>query len=157
MQIIKKAISQLRPSPYNPRKDLTPDDPEYQKLKKSILEFDYVDPIIWNKKTDRVVGGHQRLKILKEIGRKQIDVSVVNLSDTKEKALNVALNKVQGEWDYPKLKDLLIELDTGAFDMELTGFDMEELEQLLTNPGPPPEAEAEESNTTKCPECGFEW
>lgn len=160
MQIITKSISQLRPSPYNPRKDLTPDDPEYQKLKKSILEFDYVDPIIWNKKSNRVVGGNQRLKILKEIGRKEAEVSVVDLPDDKEKALNLALNRHRGEWDYPKLKDLLIELDTGALDMEITGFDAEELEKLLVKTGSIPPKDDEDPNDEsiiKCPECGHEW
>ncbi len=156
MQIETLKITDLKPSLYNPRKDLTPDDPEYQKLKKSILEFDYIDPIIWNKRSNRVIGGHQRLKILKEIGRDEIEVSVVDLPDDKEKALNIALNKISGEWDYPKLKDLLIELDTGAWDMELTGFDIEELEQLMTNPGPPPETKKNES-PKKCPECGYEF
>ena len=70
---------------------------------------------MWNKKTNRVVGGHQRLKILEEIGKEEVEVSVVDLPDDKEKALNLALNRIQGEWDYPKLKDLLLELDTGAW------------------------------------------
>jgi ParB-like chromosome segregation protein Spo0J len=81
MKIIKKKISELYPAAYNPRKDLQPDDPEYQRLKKSIIEFDYVDPVIWNKRSDRVVSGHQRLKIMKELGREVIEVSVVDLPE----------------------------------------------------------------------------
>jgi ParB-like chromosome segregation protein Spo0J len=53
-------IEDLMPAEYNPRKDLQSGDPEYEKLKKSILEFDYIDPIIWNERTGRVVGGHLR-------------------------------------------------------------------------------------------------
>ncbi len=105
--------------------------PEYEKLKKSILEFDYIDPIIWNQRTGRVVGGHQRIKILQELGYKEIDVSVVDLPEDKEKALNLALNKISGDWDLPKLKDLLQELEASDFDIEITGFDTDEINGIL--------------------------
>ncbi len=131
--IIKKIpIDQVNPAPYNPRKDLQPEDPEYQKLQKSIDEFDIVEPLIWNKRSGNLVGGHQRLKILIARGDTEVEVSVVDLDDAKERALNLALNKISGEWDNPKLKDLLEELDTGAFDMEITGFSIEEIEDLMT-------------------------
>lgn len=129
--------SKLNPAPYNPRKDLTPEDPAYKKLKKSIIEFDYIDPIIWNIQTGNIVGGHQRLKILDELnhskknGDYKLQVSVVDLTPHKEKVLNIALNKHSGEWDYPKLKDLIVEIDTGEIDIEITGFDQEELERLF--------------------------
>ena len=132
MEILSIAVKEINPAEYNPRKDLKPGDPEYEKLKKSILEFDMVEPLVWNKQTGNLVGGHQRLKILQELGIKKVDVSVVDLSPVKEKALNIALNKIQGEWDFPKLKDLLQELDTGGFDMEITGFDPGEIEELMT-------------------------
>ena len=64
MQIAKLKTEQLTPSDYNPRKDLKPGDPEYDKLKCSIEQFGYVEPVIWNKTTGHVVGGHQRLKVL---------------------------------------------------------------------------------------------
>ena len=132
MEIVTLDIDKINPAVYNPRKDLKPGDPEYDKLKKSILEFDMVEPLVWNEKTGNLVGGHQRLKILKELGIKQVEVSVVNLSEVKEKALNLALNKISGEWDFPKLKDLLEEIDTGEFDIEITGFDEMEIEDLMT-------------------------
>ena len=132
MEILAIATDKIKPAVYNPRKDLKPGDPEYIKLKKSILEFDMVEPLVWNKRTGNLVGGHQRLKVLKELGIKQVEVSVVDLSPVKEKALNLALNKIQGEWDFPRLKDLLEELDTGDFDMEITGFDLKEIEDLMS-------------------------
>ncbi len=132
MKISKIPIGQLNPAAYNPRKDLQPGDPEYEKLKRSMQEFGYVEPIVWNKKTGNIVGGHQRYKILLDMGMQEVDCVVVDLDETKEKALNVALNKIQGDWDYIKLKDLMQELDTGEFDLELTGFDMEEIEDLMT-------------------------
>lgn len=125
-------IGRLNPAKYNPRKDLKPGDSEYDKLKKSILEFDLVEPLVWNRRSGNLVGGHQRLKILSELGHTEVEVSVVDMPDNREKALNLALNKISGEWDYPMLKDLLEELDTGAFDMEITGFDLKEIEDLMT-------------------------
>jgi DNA modification methylase len=132
MQVNKIPISQLNPAKYNPRKDLQPGDPEYEKLKRSMQEFGYVEPIVWNKRTGNIVGGHQRYKVLLDMGMSEVDCVVVDLDETKEKALNLALNKIQGDWDYLKLKDLLQELDTGEFDLELTGFDMGEIEDLMT-------------------------
>ena len=131
MEIQKISIDKLKPAKYNPRKNLKPGDPEYEKIKRSIEEFGYVEPIIWNKRTGNVVGGHQRLKILNELGETEIDCVIVDMDETHEKALNIALNKISGEWDMPMLKDLLQELDTGAFDMALTGFDVQELEELM--------------------------
>lgn len=109
MKIIKKKIDNLKPSDYNPRKDLKPGDKEYEKLKTSIKEFGYVEPVIWNETTGRVVGGHQRLKVLKDLGYTEIDCVIVNLTDEKEKALNVALNKISGEWNNDLLASLLKE------------------------------------------------
>jgi hypothetical protein len=132
VEIRKIPIEQLNPAAYNPRKDLQPGDPEYEKLKRSMQEFGYVEPIVWNKRTGNIVGGHQRYKVLLDMGMSEVDCVVVDLDETKEKALNVALNKISGDWDMPKLKDILQELDTGAFDIELTGFDMDEIEDLMT-------------------------
>lgn len=132
MKIIKKKIDDLLPAVYNPRKDLTPEDKEYQKIKRSIEEFGYVEPIIYNVATNTIVGGHQRLKVLKELGYTEIEVVEIEETEEREKALNIALNKIEGEWDMAALKDLLQDLDTGNLDMALTGFDDWEIEQLMT-------------------------
>jgi ParB-like chromosome segregation protein Spo0J len=132
MNIKKMQIDDLIPADYNPRKDLTENDKEYQKLKRSIQEFGYVEPIIFNQKTGLIVGGHQRLKVLKDLGHDEVDCVVVDIDETKEKALNIALNKISGEWDFSKLKDLLLEIDTGEIDISLTGFDLTEIENLMT-------------------------
>lgn len=131
MEIIKKKIEELIPADYNPRKDLKPGDPEYEKLKRSISEFGYVDPVIWNKRTSRVVGGHQRLKVLKDSGIKELECVVVDLSEEKEKALNIALNKISGDWDKDKLALLITDLQGTDLDVSLTGFDTEELDALF--------------------------
>lgn len=103
MEIRKVPISLLNAAPYNPRKDLQPGDPEYQKIARSIEKYGCVEPIIWNEKTGNVIGGHQRLKVLAATGAVEVDVSVVQLSLEDEKALNLALNKISGQWDNEKL------------------------------------------------------
>lgn len=131
MQIEKKKVIDLVPADYNPRKDLKSGDKEYEKLKRSIDEFGYVDPLIWNKRTSRLVGGHQRLKVLKDMGIDEVDVVVVDMDEEKEKALNVALNKISGNWDKDKLMLLITDLQGEDFDVSLTGFDPEELDDLF--------------------------
>lgn len=122
--------AELKAAEYNPRKDLQPEDAEYQKLRRSIEQFGYVEPIIWNERTGRVVGGHQRLKVLLEKGQEDIEAVVVDLDEKDEKILNVLLNKVKGRWDIGRLTDLLAELnEAGA--MEPTGFEDWELQSLL--------------------------
>ena len=131
MNIEKKNVKDLLPADYNPRKDLKPGDPEYEKLKRSIEQFGYVEPVIWNEKTGRVVGGHQRLKVLTDMGINEVDVVVVDMDTEKEKALNIALNKISGEWDTEKLALVIADLQGTDFDVSLTGFDPEELEDLF--------------------------
>ena len=131
MLIEKKNTAELLPADYNPRKDLKPGDKEYEKLKRSIEQFGYVEPVIWNKTTGRVVGGHQRLKVLIDMGMTEVDCVVVELSEEKEKALNVALNKISGEWDNDKLALLIADLQGTDFDVSLTGFEPAELESLF--------------------------
>ncbi|MBQ1363323.1 MAG: DNA modification methylase [Oscillospiraceae bacterium] len=131
MNIEKKNVKDLLPADYNPRKDLKPGDPEYEKLKRSIEQFGYVEPVIWNEKTGRVVGGHQRLKVLTDMGITEVDVVVVDMDTEKEKALNIALNKISGEWDTEKLALVIADLQGTGFDVSLTGFDPEELEDLF--------------------------
>lgn len=131
MNIQTLKLSELNPAKYNPRKKLKPGDAEYEKLKRSIEEFGYVEPVIWNKQTGNVVGGHQRLKVLLDLGQTEIDCVVVDLDPQREKALNLALNKIQGEWDETKLAHLMADLDAGAFDVSLTGFDAAEIDELL--------------------------
>jgi len=132
MQLVD--ITKLNPAKYNPRVDLQPGDPEYEKLKRSIKEFGYVEPIVWNSRTGNVVGGHQRLKILKDEGEAKIKVSVVDLNDSQEKALNIALNKISGDWDEEKLSQIFKDLQEDVdIDMKLTGFEIEEINDIVAN------------------------
>lgn len=131
MLIEKMKTENLLPADYNPRKDLKPGDEEYEKLKRSIEQFGYVEPVIWNRTTGRVVGGHQRLKVLIDMGIGEVDCVVVEMDENKEKALNVALNKISGEWDKDKLALLISDLQAEDFDVSLTGFDAAEIDDLF--------------------------
>lgn len=132
MNIQTVSIHQINPATYNPRIDLQSSDPEYQKLKQSIETFDYIEPMVWNKRTGTLVSGHQRFKVLKELGYEQIDVSVVDLPEDREKALNIALNKIQGRWDEEKLVALLSELSgIPDFNVSLSGFEQPEISNLF--------------------------
>ena len=124
-------VERLLPADYNPRKDLKPRDAEYEKLKRSIEQFGYVEPVIWNKTTGRVVGGHQRLKVLLDMGITEVECVVVEMDEEKEKALNIALNKISGEWDKDKLALLISDLQGTDFDVSLTGFEPAEIDALF--------------------------
>ena len=145
MNFIKKNINDLKYASYNPRKKLEPEDKEYQKIKKSIEEFGYVEPIIINK-DNTIIGGHQRLTILKDLGYEEVEVIQIDIDKTKEKALNIALNKITGEWDYALLGDLLLDLDTQNYDLEITGFDLDEIEGIMAPLGLEEEREAVEDD-----------
>lgn len=124
-------IEQINAAEYNPRVDLRPGDLEYEKLRRSIEQFGYIDPIIWNERTGNMVGGHQRYKIMvNELGHAELTVSVVDLDDQQEKLLNLALNKVSGRWDDQALYRLLDDLQVSGADLALSGFDLEEFEDL---------------------------
>jgi len=128
LRIEKKKISELKEFPGNPRSiDLR----TLEKLKKSIQEFGYVEPLVWNERTGHVVGGNQRLKVLKSLGIEEVDVVVINISEVQEKTLNLALNRIQGDWDYDLLKEILTDIEELNGDLDLTGFTEEELELFL--------------------------
>ncbi len=132
MKIQKVSVTEINPAPYNPRLDLKPGAPSYEKLKRSIAEFGCVEPLVWNQQTGNLVGGHQRFKVLLEQGITEVEVSIVDLPLEREKALNLALNKIQGGWDEQKLAALLEELSrVPDFDVGLTGFDLPEISELL--------------------------
>lgn len=129
MNVVEMPIAELAAAPYNPRKALKAGDLEYAKLRRSIEEFGLVDPVIWNSRTKRVVGGHQRLTVLRDLGHTTAPTVVVDLDEKREKALNVALNKIAGAWDLTLLCDLLKEMEVSGEDVTLSGFDPKEIER----------------------------
>lgn len=125
-------LSELTPAAYNPRKDLTPEDAEFQKLVRSMEEFGVVEPIIWNKRTGHIVGGHQRLKAMLALGKTEETVVVIDCDLHDEKILNVTLNRAKGRWDDEKLAELLRELDAaGAGKVKITGFEDWEMQGII--------------------------
>lgn len=132
MEFKKLKIDTLIPASYNPRKKLKPGDPEFEKIKNSITEFGYVDPIIVNSDMT-IIGGHQRWSVLKTLGYTEVDCVVVEIDKTKEKALNIALNKVTGEWNKELLADLIKDLQSLDYDVSFTGFDPPEIDELFND------------------------
>ncbi|MGC9676050.1 ParB N-terminal domain-containing protein [Staphylococcus warneri] len=131
INIQKMKLDDITPANYNPRIELNENDPEYDKIKNSIEQFGYVDPIIYNKRTNTIVGGHQRYTVLRDLGYEEVDVSVVDMDEQDEMALNVALNKVEGEWDKDKLKDVIEQLEEDK--LVFTGFDDDEIDSLMND------------------------
>lgn len=132
-------IRDIDPAPYNPRKI----DPEQlAHLERSIREFGFVDPVIVNA-DGTLIGGHQRIKAAKRIGMTEVPAVHVDLDKTREKALNVALNKIAGTWDEPMLVKVLTELDADGYDVSFTGFETSEIEKMMAR------LEAERKETTE--------
>lgn len=144
MRFEKRKLAELRPAAYNPRKKLTPSDPEYVQIRNSINEFGYADPIVINA-DGTIIKGHQRCTVMMDLGFTEAEVIVLDIQDkAKEKALNIALNKITGKWDNAILKDLLVELDLDGYDFSVTGFQRTDLEDLIQELDVPPEATQDE-------------
>lgn len=120
-------IQSLNAATYNPRKISRE---QMDRLVRSIREWGFVDPIVANRTSGSVVGGHQRLKAAKQLGMETVPTVWVELDDVNEKALNIALNKHGGEWDYGLLQSVLDDVQAGGIELELTGFTDEEWETL---------------------------
>ena len=160
MQVKTVKISELKPHPKNPR--VHPDS-AIEKLERSIKEFGWTNPILVSA-DGYILAGHARLKAAKQAGLKEVPVIHLPLEGAKAEAYMIADNRLQDEtdWDLPKLKDLLQELDTGEFDIELTGFDIGEIEDLMTQFAPIDLDDADNDGGQNkqlhiCPKCGFEF
>lgn len=123
MKIETRPLSTLNPAPYNPR---VMSQHDRQALERSIREFGLVEPIVINS-DGTVIGGHQRLEALKKLGHTDAQCVVVDLPKPKEKALNLALNRIRGDWDYRMLHSLLSDLQLSDVDLSLTGFSQFEI------------------------------
>lgn len=134
---MKTAIMDLKdinPAKYNPRVQLKPGDQEWDALKNSLDRFGVATPLVVNETTGNLVSGHQRLAVLKQSGETCVEVVLIQMDEDKEKLLNVALNKIEGEWDEEKLKELFDEVDDE--DIKFTGFTEEDIEALYDGEEP---------------------
>ena len=138
MEIEEISIKDIKMADYNPRVMSTN---ELQKLENSINQFGLVDPIIINLDNNTIIGGHQRFKVLKrknieklklikigKIGWLFIDSDIEIKNDADEKALNIALNKISGDWDNKLLNELLEELEIKDFNISKIGFHLNEFD-----------------------------
>lgn len=125
----KVKFEEINPAPYNPKKDLQPGDPEYEKIKASIERFEMSEALVWNKRTGNLIDGHQRLKILKEKGHKEEWCVIKDLSLEEEKALNLALFELKGDYDMTKLAEVLNSLDEDL--LQYTGFTMDRVHEIV--------------------------
>jgi len=149
----KVKVSKLQFAPYNPR---IMNHTVYNKLKNSIKEFGFVEPLVVNKRNMRVIGGNQRLKALKDLNVEEAEVVFVDLDEEEEKTLNIVLNRISGYWDYEKLKELLSQMTEEELD--LTGFDEKGLKVLLGSfEVEKVSKEASSVKKIKCPRCGYEF
>lgn len=159
----KIELSRIIPAPYNPRVDLQPEDPEYQTIKKSILDHGFIQPIVYNKRTGNAVGGNQRLKILKELGIEETICAVIDVPLIREMEISVALNRHDNLWDREKLREIMLQFRDEGYDATSTGFDQNEIASLtqemnLSISGFFDEedtpAKEKAIHTYKCPFCG---
>ena len=139
----KILVAHLIPDPKNPRKDLKTGDPEFEKIKTSIGTFGQLDPIIFNTRTRKVLGGHQRLKVLDAQGYTELytitlgaytwafaEADLKELTPSQENAANIALNKAQGDWNVDQLVINLQDLKVEGM-LDSTGFDESEFDAML--------------------------
>ena len=133
MKIEQVDVDSLKPASYNPR---SIDAEEMASLKRSLKQFGFVVPSIIRKKDKMIIGGHQRVAAAKELGFETVPVIIMDVTANDAKLLNVALNKISGDWDDIKLANLLKELKyDSSVDELLTGFSEEELDTLLWDLG----------------------
>lgn len=122
-------LADIVPADYNPRVQLKPGDTEYEALQKSIQKFGLVEPLIVNSRNNVLIGGHQRMAVLKDMGVEETEVIAVDLDDQQEKTLNIALNKIEGDWDYQKLEKVIADL--APEDYSFTGFSDDEIDSII--------------------------
>lgn len=129
MNIKRIKLADVKPAAYNPRRQLKPGEKEYEALKASISRWSLVEPLVVNLRTGNLVGGHQRLAVLQHLGYTSAEVSVVDLDEKEEKLLNVALNKIKGQWDYSRLEEIFQEYELE--EAKVTGFTGQEIALIL--------------------------
>lgn len=161
-QYIEVPLADMKLADYNPRLDLQPGDIAYERLKKSVIRFGLLQPIVWNKRTGNIVGGHQRYKILAQMGAESVVCAVVDKSLEDEMAANTAMNKASGRWENTLLKEMFDNMDKASVDFDAIGFDKDEVDHILTQLDQLADDEIfdidmeseKKEPMVKCPHCG---
>ena len=126
-------LADMHPAEYNPRYDLKPGDKDYDGLKKSVIRHGLLQPIVWNEVTGNIVGGHQRYKILLEMGADEVICAVAHYETIEEEmAANIALNKAQGRFETKLLAAMFEQMDRTALDPQALGYTDEEIDHILS-------------------------
>ncbi len=169
MKVKNISVKKIYKAKYNPR---TIYDKEFQDLVTSIKEFGFVEPIVVNTREHTafkghkwtIVGGHQRYEAAKKLGHKEVPVIFVNLTPQKEKILNLALNKISGQFDIPELAEVLHDLVkvNQISEEDILGFSHEEINSILdtvmsVDGISEPEMDENIKLTNRCPKCGYAW
>jgi ParB-like chromosome segregation protein Spo0J len=129
LQIVQVPIDNLRPEPANPRKI---SDQELDSLERSIRQFGFVQPVLVRREDNVAIGGHQRLVAARRLGVKSVPVILLDVSQEQARLLNLALNKISGDWDQDLLARLLADLEQSPdLDLTLSGFEPVEITSLL--------------------------
>lgn len=157
MKVKQVPVGELKPAAYNPRH--MPDD-EREALERSVREFGLVAPIVANA-DGTVIGGHQRLEAAKAVGLAKVPVVYVDLDPAGERQLNVALNRIRGDWDDQALANVLKGLMAEGRDPTLTGLSEREVARRIGKlevvaPEEFPDVD-EAPGTLTCAGCGYEW
>lgn len=154
---------------YNPRIELKPGMKKYKELEKSIKSHGLVDHgIVYNKRTNTLVGGHQRVNVMYNLGVKLVPTVIVDVDEYTEKAMNIMLNSedVQGEWDMPKLKALIQDIQINMPKaIDLTALTSQSIDKILNGTFEDiadhdlhdMHDKSDEPRMKKCPKCHFEW
>lgn len=129
MNIKRIKLADVKPAAYNPRRQLKPGEKEYEALKASISRWSLVEPLVVNLRTGNLVGGHQRYNVLLDLGHTEAEAAVVDLDEKQEKLLNVALNRIEGQWDYSRLEEIFQEYELE--EAKVTGFTGQEIALIL--------------------------
>lgn len=129
MPIQTMRLKDIVPAEYNPRQNLQKGDYQYDRLHDSVERFGFIIPLVVNTRNNTLISGHQRYKVLAEMGVEEVEVIAVNLDDEREKMLNIAMNRIESDWDYEKLNELLKEYSED--DLFATGFTKQEIESVF--------------------------
>lgn len=156
LQIEQTDVAQLAPWPQNPRKH---GEPDLAVIIRSIKEYGFTNPILVQRGTNRVIAGHGRLQAAKKMGMVRVPVLFLDIDDAKATALTIMDNRSAelSTWDMTALKDCLVTLDDGAFDVELTGFTKDDVAKLFAGPedeDPESDEAPPAPKPVKCPKCG---
>lgn len=145
-------IDALVPWPGNPRRH----GEDVKAIAKSIKAFGWTSPILAQRGSNRVIAGHGRILAAREVGIKEVPVIFLDIDERQATAYTIADNRLpeNSEWDSLALKEAFAEIDDGAFDMELTGFKLDEVKSFFGDGIANDDDEPREPRPVKCPKCG---